>query len=107
MRVHAKYACCTDTQLPGKQGLATSVGSVFGKPGPRTRPWCYVYCLHRAQKPAESGRGKPCSLAYWLVRLVFTPYLLNAVRLRKSPFVKSSQCGTEPVGIAFWPPCCA
>ena len=24
-------------------------------------------------KQAESGRGKPCSLAYWLVDLVFTP----------------------------------
>ena len=56
-----------------ERGLATSVGSVFGKPGPRTRPSCYVYCLHRARKRAESGRGRPCSLAYWLVRLVFKP----------------------------------
>ena len=55
-------------------------------------------------KWAESGRGKPCSL---LVRLVFTPYLLNAALLRKLPFLKSSQCGTELVGITFWPPCCA
>ena len=53
MRVHEKYACGTDTQLPASvlenSGLATSVGSVFGKPGPHTRPLCYVYCLHRAR----------------------------------------------------------
>ena len=29
-----------------EHGLATSVGSVFAKPRPRTRPSCYVYCLH-------------------------------------------------------------
>ena len=34
-------------------------------------------------------------------------HAINAVLLRKSPFKKSNQCGTEPVGIAFWPPCCA
>ena len=39
--------------------------------------------------------------------LGFQAITLNAVLLRKSPFLKSSQCGTEPVGIAFWPPCCA
>ena len=32
--------------------------------------------------------------------------LLNAVLLRKLPFLKYSQCGTKPIGIAFWPPCC-
>ena len=40
MRIHEKYACGTDTQLPASvlenSGLATSVGSVFGKPGPHT-----------------------------------------------------------------------
>ena len=41
MRVHKKYTCGTGTQLPASQkqwthGLATSVGSVFGKPGPHT-----------------------------------------------------------------------
>ena len=25
----------------------------------------------------------------------------------KIAIFKSSQCGTEPVGIAFWRPCCA
>ena len=38
MRIHEKYACGTDTPLPvsvlENSGLATSVGSVFGKPGP-------------------------------------------------------------------------
>ena len=51
MRLNEKYACGTDTQLQllENSGLATSVGSVFGKPGPHTRPSCYVYCLHRAR----------------------------------------------------------
>ena len=53
IRVHKKYACGTDTQLPASvlenSGLATSVGSVFGKPEPHTRPSCYVYCLHHAR----------------------------------------------------------
>ena len=50
IRMQYRYACCTDTQLPGKQhGLATSVRSVFGKPGSCTRPSCYFYCLHRAR----------------------------------------------------------
>ena len=57
IRMQYRYACSTDThavqictQLPAsrKPGLATSVGSVFGKPGPRTRPSCHFYCLHRA-----------------------------------------------------------
>ena len=58
MRVHENYAdthaVYTDTQLytsfsETAHGLATSVGSVFGKPGPHTRPSCYFYCLHRAR----------------------------------------------------------
>ena len=60
---HEKYACAytrkthavqirSYQQLLGNSethGLATSVGSVFGKPGLRTRPSCYFYCLHRAR----------------------------------------------------------
>ena len=53
MRVHGKYACGTETHAvqirETANTRATSVGSVFGNPGPRTRPSCYFYCLHRAR----------------------------------------------------------
>ena len=51
--------------------LATSVGSVLGKPGPPTHPSCYFSCLHRAQNGQKSVEVSHA--AYWLVHLVFTP----------------------------------
>ena len=56
-----------------------SICTVFGKPRP---PSCYFYCLHHARNLVEVSHA--CSLGYWLVDLVFTPYLLNAVLVCKS-----------------------
>ena len=42
------------------------------------------------------------SLAYWL----FPAITFECSTVTKSPFLKSSQCDTEPVGITFWPPFC-
>ena len=37
-----------------------------------------------------------CSLGFHAITFERSTFI------RKSPFLKSSQCGTEPVGIAFW-----
>ena len=56
IHVHARtreirmwYRYAATSSVLKNSGLATSVGSVFGKPGPHTRPSCYVYCLHCAR----------------------------------------------------------
>ena len=42
-----------------------------------------------------------CSLGFHAITFERSTFI------RKSSLLKSSQCGTEPVGIAFWQPCCA
>ena len=73
IHAHARTRESFSKTVNARYGLATSVGSVFAKPGQHTHPSCYFYCLHRARNGQNLVEGEPRSLAYWLVHLVFTP----------------------------------
>ena len=54
----------------------------------------------RCAERAKRGRGKPVLIMHIGLKLVFTPYLSNAVVSAKSPVYFSCPCGTEDVGVA-------
>ena len=75
MHVHEKYACSTDMQLPATVNTwASYIGrECFWKTRTTYSPFVLLLQSPPCSKRAESGRGKPCSFAYWLVYLVFMP----------------------------------